>query len=184
MSKQTSQIVSAGQLKGAKLKIKAVKNDGLQEYVTIINRGTVVQPMSDWVLASLRGQAFYSFPDDLMFEPGMIVEIQSGQLEPKNIHKDWGIGAVLLWTVEQVWNNRGDIAILFDANGLEVDRHSYPHERVMGSGANRRKVLVRNDNGFEIVNESLRQAKKRNPKTKRRVGRSVIKTINAKDSIS
>jgi hypothetical protein len=66
----------------------------------------------------------------------------------------------LLWTVEQVWNNRGDIAILFDANGLEVDRHSYPHERVMGSSANRRKVLVRNDNGFEIVNESLSRVKK------------------------
>ena len=79
MSKRTSQIVCTGQLNGAKLKIKAVKNDGLQEYVTIINQGTVAQPMSGWVLASLRGQAFYPFPDDLMFEPGMIVVVQSGQ---------------------------------------------------------------------------------------------------------
>lgn len=160
MSKRTSQIACAGQLKGAKLKIKAVKNDGLREYVTIINRGTVMQPMSGWVLASLRGQTFYPFPDDLMFEPGMIVKVQSGQQEPKKTNNKRGVWADLLWTVEQVWNNRGDIAILFDANGLEVDRHSYPHERVMGSGDNRRKVLVRNDNGFEIVNESLRQAKK------------------------
>jgi len=157
MSKRTSQIVRAGQLKGAKLKIKAVKNDGLQESATIINRGTVVQPMSGWVLASLRGQAFYPFPDDLMFEPGMIVKVQSGLQEPNDKR---GVWLNLLWTVEQVWNNRGDIAILFDANGLEVDRHSYPHERVMGSGANRRKVLIRNDNGFEIINESLRRAKK------------------------
>lgn len=160
MSKQISQIVRIGQLKGAKLKIKAVKNDGLQEYAAIINRGTVAQPMSGWVLASLRGQTFYPFPDDLMFEPGMIVKVQSGQQEPKKTNNKLGVWADLLWTVEQVWNNRGDIAILFDANGLEVDRHSYPHERVMGSGANRRKVLVRNDNDFEIVNVSLRQAKK------------------------
>jgi hypothetical protein len=160
MSKQISQIVRIGQLKGAKLKIKAVKNDGLQEYAAIINRGTVAQPMSGWVLASLRGQTFYPFPDDLMFEPGMIVKVQSGQQEPKKTNNKRGVWADLLWTVEQVWNNRGDIAILFDANGLEVDRHSYPHERVMGSGANRRKVLVRNDNSFEIVNESPRQAKK------------------------
>jgi len=160
MSKQISQIVRIGQLKGAKLKIKAVKNDGLQEYAAIINRGTVAQPMSGWVLASLRGQTFYPFPDDLMFEPGMIVKVQSGQQEPKETNNKRGVWADLLWTVEQVWNNRGDIAILFDANGLEVDRHSYPHERVMGSGSNRRKVLVRKDNGFEIVNESLRQAKK------------------------
>ena len=160
MSKRTSQTVYVGQLKGAKLKIKAVKNDGLHEYAAIVNRGTVAQPMSGWVLASLRGQTFYPFPDDLMFEPGMIVKVQSGQQEPKKTNNKLGVWADLLWTVEQVWNNRGDIAILFDANGLEVDRHSYPHERVMGSGSNRRKVLVCKDNSFEIVNESLRQAKK------------------------
>ena len=160
MSKRSSTIVRIGQLKGAKLRIKAVKNDGLQEYASIINRGTVAQPMSGWVLASLRGQVFYPFPDDLMLEPGMIVKIQSGQQEPQQTHPDRGVWASLLWTIDQVWNNRGDTAILFDANGLEIDRHSYPHERVMGSSSNRRKVLVRNDNGFEIVNESFHRAKK------------------------
>jgi len=65
-----------------------------------------------------------------------------------------------LWTTDQVWNNNSDTAILFDANGLEIDRHNYPHERVMGSSANHRKVLIRNDDDFEIVNESLRRAKK------------------------
>ena len=162
MSKQISQIVRIGQLMGAKLNIKTVNNDGMQEYAAIINRGTVAQPMSGWVLASLRGQAFYPFPDDLIFQPGMVVKVQSGQQEPKKTTNERGVweNLFLLWTVEQVWNNRGDIAILFDANGLEVDRHSYPHERVMGSGAIRRKVLVRSKNGFEIVNESLRQSKK------------------------
>ena len=157
MSKRTSTIVRIGQVKGAKLKIKAVKNDGLQEYATIINRGTVAQPMSGWVLASLRGQTFYPFPDDLMLEPGMIVKVQSGQQEPKNTNNDWGIWKNLLWTIDQVWNNHSDTAILFDANGLEIDRHSYPHERVTGSGAKRRKVLIRKDNRFEIVNDSFRR---------------------------
>ena len=160
MSKRTSQTVYVGQLKGAKLKIKAVKNDGLQEYATIINRGTVAQPMSGWVLASLRGQVFYPFPDDLMLQPGMIVKVQSGQQEPKKTHPDRGVWANLLWTIDQVWNNNSDTAILFDSNGLEIDRHNYPHERVMGSSANRRKILIRNDDGFEIVNDSLRRAKK------------------------
>ena len=160
MSKQTSQIVSAGQLKGAKMKIKAVKNDGLQEFVTIINRGTVVQPMSGWVLASLRGQAFYPFPDNLMLEPGMVVKIESGQLEPKKELKNRDILGMLFWTIGQVWNNHSDTAILFDANGLEIDRLSYPHERVKGSSAHRRKILIRHDDGFEIVNDALRRAKK------------------------
>ncbi len=160
MSKQISQIVCIGQLKGAKLKIKAVKNDGLQEYATIINRGTVAQPMSGWVLASLCRQAFYSFPDDLMFEPGMIVVVQSGQQKSENTHKDRGVWADLLWTIDEAWNDHGDTAILFDANGLEVDRHSYPHKRAVGSSANPRTVLVHNDNGFEIAKESLYPAKK------------------------
>ncbi len=71
-----------------------------------------------------------------------------------------GVWASLLWTIDQVWNNHSDTAILFDANGLEIDRHNYPHERVMGSSANRRKVLIRNNDGFEIVNDSPRRAKK------------------------
>jgi hypothetical protein len=160
MSKRTSQIVCAGQLKGAKLKIKAVKNDGLQEYVTIINRGTVIQPMSGWVLASLRGQAFYLFPDDLMFEPGMIVEVQSGQLERKKKPKDRNVIENLLWTIGQVWNNHSDTAILFDANDMEIDRYSYPQDRVKGTSAYRRKILIRNEDGFEIANDPLRRAKK------------------------
>jgi len=160
MSKRTSQIVCAGQLKGAKLRIKAVKNNGLQEAVTIINRGTVVQPLSGWVLASLRGHAFYPFPDDLMLEPGMIVEIQSGQLEPKKTYKDRDVWENLLWTIGQVWNNHSDTAILFDANGLEIDRYSYPHERLRGSSANRRKVLNRIEGSFEIVNETVHRGNK------------------------
>jgi len=160
MSKRTSTIVRIGQVKGAKLKIKAVKNDGLQEYATIINRGTVAQPMSGWVLASLRGQTFYPFPDDLMLEPGMIVKVQSGQHEPKKEQKNWDLLENLFWTIDQVWNNHSDTAILFDANGLEIDRLSYPHERVMGSSAYRRKILIRHDDGFEIINDSLRRAKK------------------------
>lgn len=160
MSKRTSQVVRIGQLQGAKIKIKAVKNDGLHEYVTLINRGTVTQPMSGWVLASLRGQAFYPFSDDLMLEPDAIVKIQSGQLEPKEKQKDRGALKNLLWTIGQVWNNNSDTAILFDANGLEIDQLSYPHERVMGSSANRRKILMAGDGGFEIVNDSMSRSKK------------------------
>jgi hypothetical protein len=168
MSKRTSQNICAGQLKGAKLRIKEVKNDGLQEAATIVNRGTVVQPMSGWALASLRGQNFYPFPDDLMFAPSMIVVVQSGQQGSKKTNNGQSIWAKLaqsfqtdlLWTINQVWNNHSDTAILFDANGLEVDRFSYPHERVTGTSANRRKVLMRNDDGFEIVNDSLHRSKK------------------------
>ena len=83
-----------------------------------------------------------------------------GSKESKKTHNDRDVWAVLWWTIDQVWNNHGDTAILFDANGLEIDRHSYPHERVVGSSANPRTVLVHNDDGFEIAKDSLRHAKK------------------------
>lgn len=157
MAERTSQVVRIGQLKGAKIKIKEVKNDGLQEHITIINRGTAAQPMSGWVLASLRGQAFYPFADGLVLEAGMIVKIQSGQLEPNAAQ---GALKTLLWTIGQVWNNQGDTAVLFDANGAEVDRHSYPHKRVIGSSANRPKRLLYGEGGYKIVNDTLPRSKK------------------------
>lgn len=160
MSKRPAYTVQTGQLEGAKLKIEAVHNNGLQESVSVINRGSVGQPLSGWVIASLRGQVYFVFPDDLQLEPYMIVAIRSGQPVKNKICEGPSVRADLLWTTDQVWNNHGDIAILFDANGFEIDRYSYPHARVLGSSAIRRKVLIRNDGGFEIVNESLRREKK------------------------
>ncbi len=160
MSKRTSHSINTGQLEGAKIIIEAVQNHGLHESVIVVNRGTVIQPMSGWILASLRGQVFYQFPDDLLIRPGKGVMVYSGQQELKKTHDDQAGWVVdLLWTTDQVWNNHGDTAILFDANDLEIDRHSYPHERVLGSSANRRKGLIRSENGFEIVDESLHREK-------------------------
>jgi hypothetical protein len=129
------------------VKIAKVYNDALRECVTIVNRGTLAQPMGGWALASLRGERFYVFPDDLILRPGMMVIIHSGQGALDNPHRD------LLWTREQIWNNRGDVAVLFDANGLEIDRCTYPHERVLGSAARHRKRLLRDSGIWRIVNE-------------------------------
>ena len=160
MPKHPSHFVQTGQLDGAKIKIEAIQNDGLQEFVTIINRGTVGQPLTGWVLASLRGQAFYPFPEDLILRPNWIIVVYSGQEEPKNAQRDQVIQAGLLWSTKQVWNNHSDTAVLFDVNGLEIDRYSYPHKRVTGSSANRRKVLRRKEDGFVIGDESLKRTKK------------------------
>lgn len=160
MSKRTSSVVHTGQLEGAKIAIEAVHNDGLFESLTIINRGTIVQPISGWVLASLRGQVFYQFPDDLRIRPGKSVVVYSGQQKPEKSNNDLSIQTELLWAPEQIWNNHGDTAILFDANDLEIDRYSYPHERVLGSSDKRKKALIREDSSFEIVDEEFYHEKK------------------------
>ena len=73
MRKRKGQPTRSGQLAGAQLKISGVHNDGLRKSVTIINRGSVAQPMGGWALATLRGKRFYFFPDDLFVLPSMSV---------------------------------------------------------------------------------------------------------------
>ncbi|MFA5873245.1 MAG: lamin tail domain-containing protein [Anaerolineales bacterium] len=157
MSKKTAQIVRAGQLEGVKLFIKKIHNDVLQESISIHNQGTVAQPMSGWVLASLRGQLFYPFPDNLIFLPGLTVVVHSGQQVQGQGWSDRIAQVDLFWTNEQVWNNRGDMATLFDADGFEIDRYIYPHERVMGSSDKRHKMLVQRPDGYQITDAPVHQ---------------------------
>ena len=45
MSRQTSRPVQAGQIAGARPRITGILNDALREQVTIVNGGTMPQPM-------------------------------------------------------------------------------------------------------------------------------------------
>jgi len=157
MSKQTVQNVRVGQLNGVKLIIKKIHNDGLQESVVILNKGTMAQPMNGWKLASLRGKLFFRFPDHLIILPSMKVVIHSGQ-QKESLARMGLTGQVdLFWTNEQVWNNHGDVAILFDADGAEIDRYVYPHERVMGSSAEHHKMLVQSSDSYQIIDAAVHE---------------------------
>jgi hypothetical protein len=151
MVKHSVKNVRTGQLASVKIIINKIHNDGLRESVSIQNQGTIAQPISGWVLASLRGELFYAFPDQLIFLPGMTVFIHSGQGRTVKVGNNKFARIDLFWTNEQVWNNHGDLAILFDANGVEIDRFVYPHVRVMGSTAEYRKRLVLNSDGYQIT---------------------------------
>lgn len=156
MGKRNAQLNCTGQLAGAKVVIKVVQNEALQEYVIIVNLGTIAQPMGGWALASLRGQEFYLFPDDLIILPKMMVAIHSGQGAHSG-STNYLFCKDLFWTEEQIWNNQGDIALLFEANGLEVDRYTYPHERILGSAGKRRLCLLNDGEAWRVVEDPVRQ---------------------------
>src|SRR3989304_3347197 len=105
MGKRSAQPNCTGQLSGAKVIIKEVHNDALSESVTIANKGTVAQPLCGWVLATLRGEKFYAFPDDLVLRPKMAATIHSGQGAPDNSSDVLLWTEDLFWTEEQVWDN-------------------------------------------------------------------------------
>jgi hypothetical protein len=141
-------------LAGARIKILGVYNHGWREHVAVVNRGTVAQPLAGWALVALRGNRFYFFPDDLILMPGMKVFIHSGQdaLNNPPYH--------LLWTDEQMWSNRNDVALLFEHGGLEIDRCAYSHKRMLGHDTQRRKRLRNVGETWQLVDEPRQPARK------------------------
>lgn len=152
MPKKTVQPLRTALLKGANIKIEWVRNDALREEVRITNEGTLAQPLSAWALASLFGERLFFFPEDLFLSPGNSVYVHSGQNQSKTGFSD---DIHLVWTDEQVWNNRGDVAVLFDAHGEEVDRFGYPREQVRRSNKDRRKILSQDGDKWIIKDEPV-----------------------------
>ena len=152
MPRQTVQPIRTAQVSGAMIKIKKVRNDALRENVVIVNQGTLPQPLSGWALASLRGERLFFFPDDLILLPGKPLSVHSGQGASGMAN---ALNTNLSWTDEQVWVNRSDVAVLFDAHGEEVDRYAYPHTRTHGSATRRRELLVQDGERWRIEDEPL-----------------------------
>jgi len=152
MTKQTAQIVRTGLLNGVKLIIEKIHNDGLQEWVLIANHGTMAQPIGGWTLASLQGRMFFEFPENLILLPEMKVMVRSGaQAKEDHLRSDLPGQLDLFWTSEQVWNNHGDRAVLFDVDGTMGSDHTYPNNRITGSSAKHQLLLVHTPDGSNIV---------------------------------
>ncbi len=149
MNKQMTLPIRVGQSAGTQIKIAEVHNDALREHITLVNRGALAQPLGGWALATLRGEKIFFLPDDVILQPGIRLVVFSGQDAPDHPAHDLR----LAWTHEQVWNNRSDVAVLFDFNGAEVDRYVYPPERPLRRLSQRRKRLARDGEAWRIVDE-------------------------------
>ncbi len=152
-------------VEGAKIRIADVLNEGRSERVEIVNEGRAGQPMTGWALASLRGTRIFRFEDGFVLDPGASVRITSGE---GVIHRP---PDVLGWTDENVWNNRGDSAFLFDCDGEEVARFAYPRARAERVGRLPRQVLVVDERGGETI-EPVRRTPPRNRSKVTRTGKA------------
>lgn len=161
MRKQSTQPIRTAQVRGAKIKIINILNEALHENVVIVNHGTVPQPLSGWALASLRGDSLFFFPDDLILWPDQSLYVHSGKGTSgmmNALELNRALHIHLFWTDDQVWNNRGDVAVLFDAPGEEVDRYAYPRDVALRIAARRRKLLVHGGESWRIVDQPKPQA--------------------------
>jgi len=102
-----AQPVEMHQTQGADVIIAEVHADGgPTEYVTIVNRGTVDQPLTGWAIASMHGLGVFSFPAGTVLPAGGMLRILSGEGAQALGRGD------LVWVQENVWSNRSDTVLL------------------------------------------------------------------------
>jgi len=90
--------------------------DVSDEKVTICNNTDEDVDLTGWALVSEVGNQKFNFPDGYILRAGKCVNILSGRGaidEPP---------ANLKWTGAYVWNNDGDIAALYNAEGILISR--------------------------------------------------------------
>ena len=75
--------------------------------------------MTNWKIQSVEGDQWYTFPSGYVLGAGSTVYVHSGPDAQANPPTD------LLWTRAYIWNNDGDEARLYDAQGGLVDSWAY-----------------------------------------------------------
>jgi len=94
-------------------------NKSYDEYLQLTNRGTAVQDMSGWSVTGSKGEDRYTFPDGYVLGPGESVKLYSGS----NGVDAWPTS--IYWTTDNVWNNGGETAFLWNREGSEVSRYRW-----------------------------------------------------------
>ena len=108
------------------VQIECIFYDGLvyrvesDEYVQITNFGNAPQNLAGWKLVDIsEGYPSFTFPSYIL-EPGASVRVYTNEYHPEWGGFSFGFG-------KAVWNNKHpDVAALYNAQGQEVSRKSYP----------------------------------------------------------
>ncbi|MCB8814980.1 MBL fold metallo-hydrolase [Desulfosporosinus shakirovi] len=80
------------------------------EAVTLTNRSNTAVNLTGWKLVSEVGNQIYNFPTDTTLTAGGSLKVVSGEKARAGADS-------LLWTESNIWNNDGDPAALYDAQG-------------------------------------------------------------------
>jgi len=95
-----------------------VKYTQADEYVEIINRGTLPGDISGFVLGADDPGQDFTFPPGTILQPGQRIRIYTNQNHPQWGGFNYGSG-------RPIWNDKGDTAVLRDTDGKLVSDHSY-----------------------------------------------------------
>lgn len=105
--------------------IVSVQPGQADEYVTLENRGQRSQDVTGWKIQSYRGSdcgpadQWYTFPNFYVLASGASVRVHSGPEAEENPPTD------LFWTFSRMWNDQGDVGVLYNARDEEISRYCY-----------------------------------------------------------
>jgi Lamin Tail Domain len=102
----------------ARGEVRRVQSD---EYVEVTNRGLRAHDVSGWRLDAGDGRQSFAFPPGTVLAPGQAVRVYTDEVHPESGGFSYGIGRA-------IWNDAGDTARLFDAQGTLVSQLGYGSE--------------------------------------------------------
>jgi len=95
--------------------VEIIRIDLEGETVSIKNTGSEPVDLSGWKLVSQKGNQIYYFPAGTVIETGETIKVMSGPGAQAGNNS-------LVWTNENIWNNKGDPGLLYDADENIVSR--------------------------------------------------------------
>jgi len=96
------------------------KLDLIGDFVTIVNKGSKDQDLTNWFIKSIIGSQRFVFPKGTVLKCGTTISVWSG----KEADKRQNPPTSYFWTKKFIWNNDGDSCALYNAEGDVVSSHS------------------------------------------------------------
>ncbi len=95
-----------------------VKYTQADEFVEIVNRGTVAANISGWTLGADDAGQDFTFPPGTVLQPGQRIRIYTNE-----VHPEWG--GFSYGSKRPIWNDKGDLAKLRDPSSNVVSEYGY-----------------------------------------------------------
>jgi serine/threonine-protein kinase len=109
----------ATEIPHADVQIMLLSSGTTPEYILLQNQGNAPQDLSGWYIESTVGFQTFNFPSGFALDPGASTRIES-YTGAKNDPPQ-----TLMWTIDAIWNNAGDQAILRDEAGKAISSKCY-----------------------------------------------------------